>query len=350
MKQSRILITAALGVALSSATLVGCGNQPTTDMPDDTLITTDDATTQQSQDELIAEYKKAVANAPEYKSVTIDVEEETTFGSFTDDSDSNQPDSPVDDATSQTDAESATDEALDYTSIRSVYKFDATGKALRTSAEVQNTNINDTETKVALKYISEGDAAVCVTDEGTYAGTAEQFEMVCSKGADSYIKEAIGDLVTLVDYADSIDKMENEDDDSTNNMQTDSVDQVKWVDSDQAETNAVIFYTVTLNVDKYLKSNEALHMLTQSGSNLMDATVTVGFDKNGNIVTLDRALIYDNLEIGRYLTLSDYDQTVVENMPEATKTYEDWKTEQSAKIATLLAKDTAGDGSEDTTE
>ena len=61
MKRTTLFIVAAIAAALAVGAMMGCSSQ------------------QASQDDLIAEYKDALANVPECESVTVAVEDSATF-------------------------------------------------------------------------------------------------------------------------------------------------------------------------------------------------------------------------------------------------------------------------------
>lgn len=124
MKRTNTCFAVALSAALAMGMMAGCGNQSASpesapaesaaeSAAESTEATTDTASAdaEQSQDEIIAELKAAIANPFAYKSVTI-----------------NETVNPL----TKGEEEAAGDEAV---SSKGVYKFDASGDKLRTSME-----------------------------------------------------------------------------------------------------------------------------------------------------------------------------------------------------------------------
>ena len=127
--------------------------------------------------EAIAELKDAIASRPAHKSVTLT---EVVKGST---------------KTGASDGQSAPDTI----EPKIVYKFDASGEKLKTD---MTGKIDD----VTIRYCSEGDDAVCVTDGPVYSGTTEQFDLSHFAGVEAYLKDAVGDLNTIADCVDTVEK------------------------------------------------------------------------------------------------------------------------------------------------
>ena len=253
MKRTTLFIVAAIAAALAVGAMMGCSSQ------------------QASQDDLIAEYKDALANVPECESVTVAVEDSATF--------------PGEDEIVET----------------SIYKFDASGDTLKTSIEVDASG-------VALKYYTDGDDAVFVSDGPVYSGTAEQFDLVSAQGFQAFLDDAVGDLNVLADCTTEIEKM---------------------------ESNGLTAYFLTLDPQKYTESDEALSMLAEYGTVVQEATFTVSFDEDGTIASVDQNITYEDSTKYKGLIFSDYGSTVVDPMPEADKTYEDMEADMEAKFNTI---------------
>lgn len=271
MKNIAILATTSLTAALMAASLVGCGGQASTT---DTAAADSEAvaTTEQTQDQIIAELKDAIANEPTYKSVTLtEVTKSAAKG------------------------ESTADDALEATTV---YKFDASGEELKTDMTGKMGDI-------AIRYCSDGEDAVCVTDGPVYSGTTEQFDQSHFAGVEAYLKEAVGDLNTLVDCTDTVVKEQQGD---------------------------VISYELTLDPQKYMASDEILTLLKESGDPVESATVTLGFDKDGHIVSIHEVVAYASSTTDRTYELSDFDSTIIDPMPEADKTYEEMEADISQKL------------------
>ena len=279
MKRITSIIVTALVAALAACALAGCGGQSASSSASASDSGSGSASAsaeaEQSQDELTAELKDALANVPAYKSVTIEAEDSTV---------------------SEGDGEAVT--------ATTVYKFDASGEALKTSAEIE---IMD----VKLAYYTDGDNAVCVTDGPVYSGTVEQFELTYAAGAEAYLKDAIGDFDTLIDCAAQVEKM---------------------------ESNGLTFYMLTLDPEKYIASDEALKLLAEYGSPVKEAFFTIGFEEDGSIASLDLAVSYEDSQKLTNLMLKDYDSTTIDPMPEATRTFEDMEEDMQLKYDALYAQ------------
>ena len=272
MKRTTGYIVLALAAVLAMGLMAGCSSQPAASSSTGGASFSAEG---QSQDELTAELKDAIANAPAYKSVTITVDEETVA--------TNDPE-PLKSST--------------------VYKFDASGDKLKTSAAAEMGNI-------VLQYYSDGDDAVCVTDVDVYSGTTSQFDEPFFAGAEAYMKSTIGDLNTLVDCAATVEKM---------------------------ETNGLVSYAMTLDPEKYIASDEILTTLSESGSPVTEASLTITFDEDGSIGAIDKKDTFEDSTITRTLVFSDYDSTVIDPMPEATKTFEEMNADMQAKLDAFAAQ------------
>ena len=292
MKRTTLIIVAALVAALAACALAGCGSQSASSSAAVSGSASASAASESasasaaaepSQEELVAELKDALANAPAYKSVTIDAEESTI-----------------------------TEVEDEGTTATTLYKFDASGEKLKTSAEIEIGGVK-------LAYYTDGDDAVCVTDGPVYSGTVEQFELSYAAGADVYLKDAIGDLGTLVDCAAQVEKM---------------------------ESNGITAYLMTLDPEKYIESDEALKLLAQYGSPVKEAFFTISFDEDGSIGSLDLAVAYEDSKKMTNLMLKDYDSTTVDPMPEATRTFEDMEQDMQLKYDALFAQLEAAEAAE----
>ncbi len=292
MKRTTTVLATALTFVLATGAMAGCGNQQaSTTEPEATTEATESAetteATAQTQEELIAEFKNAIANVPDCKSVTA---EEESSSLFKDD-----------------------DEAI---TSKSIYKFDESGEKLRTSSESEISGIK-------LTYYTEGDDAVLVTDGPAYSGTVEQFDLVQGKGLQAYLEDLIGAQGMLADCAASVEK---------------------------TETNGLTFYTLTLDIDKYTAADEALQLLADSGSKLVETIVTIGFEEDGNIASIDRKYDFGTSTATRNVVFKDHNSTTVDPMPEATNTYEEMEADMETKLDEMFGGDEAADAAEQATD
>ena len=172
---------------------------------------------------------------------------------------------------------------------------------------------------VKLAYYTEGDDAVYVTDGPVYSGTTEQFGLDFSDGVHTYLKGIIGEPGVLVDCASNVEKTEEDE---------------------------LTLYTLTLDIDKYTATDEALQYWAEAGNPLSDALITVGFSKDGSICSIDKKLEYKDIVALWSLVLSDHDNTVVDPMPAATKTYEEMEADMAEKFEEAFADEEPADTAE----
>ena len=317
MNRKVICIAAALTAALATGAMAGCSSQPASSASASASSATaaasasaeaSSAASEQSQDELIAELKAAAANAPAFKSVTVDEEVESIFeaeaseASEASGASASAEASAVSDASASAEASEASAEAQKIVS-NSVYKFDQNGDKLKTSMVGK---IDDTE----MEYYTEGEEAVLVTNGTSYSGKVEEFNLTFAKGFQAYLTDTVGDLSTLADCAASIEKMENA---------------------------GLTFYVVMLDPEKYIAADETLALMKDLGDSLKESKLSVGFDADGNIVSIDFGNSYDKGHaMLRHLVISDYDNTVVEPMPVAEKTYKDMQADIQEEVDAFL--------------
>lgn len=308
MKRISLYITATIVAALAIVVLAGCSSQSASSTSASAASSISASTTSaQSQDEIIAELKDALANAPAYKSVTVTESLETTFmvddEAAAGDSSASAASSEVSSSASATSSAAADEPSAEPEVIeaKSVYKFDASGDKLKTCMTGE---IGDYK----IQYFSDGNDAVCVTDGPVYSGTTEQFGMTYAAGVDAYIANEVGDLNALIDCAASVEKM---------------------------ESNGLTFYMLTLDPKKYIASDEILTLMADSGTPVKEAFFTIGFEEDGSIASMDLAVTYEKSKNWRGLMFSDYDSTVIDPMPEANKTYEEMEEDMTMKVDAL---------------
>ena len=295
MKRTTICIAAALVTALAAGTLAGCGGQSSSASASASASSSASASASaasaQSTEELVAEFKDAAEKVPAYKSVTITAEESSTAK----------------------DSDTGKDETVTETTV---YKFDETGDALKTSIDAEVAGVK-------LKYVTDGDKAVFVSDGPVYSGTVEQFDLPSAGGPGAYLDDVIGDLDTLAACAASVEKM---------------------------ESHGLTFYTLTLDPEKYIAFDESLKLLADYGSPVVEAVITVGFDEDGSIGSIDKKVAYSDVTAVKNLVFSDYGATTVEDLPAADKTYEEMEADMQEKLDALseefdLADDSEGEES-----
>lgn len=264
-----------LGIVLAMGAMAGCGGQQAAPSGGETAAST------QSQDELTVELSQAIRDEPSYQSVTLTEDTNSVFFSVDDQGNVNENESDPITLTAKT-----------------VFKFDESDGKMRTSADMETEGL-------AMRYVTDGDKAVCVTDGPSYSGTPDQFGLTHAGGAKAYIESTIGKLDALVSYASDIAK-EQKGDGTT--------------------------YTLTLDTDMYIKADETMKMLADSGNPVKEAVVTIGFDKDGHMTTVANKLTYGTSSNERTCTLTDFDKTTVEELPKADKTYEDFEKDQQLKL------------------
>lgn len=268
------------------------------------------AASAESQNTLVAELKNALANEPAYKSVTLTevtnavskgesgAAEEASNASASSEAASSEA------ASSEAVSESAASEESssgDSLGSKTVYKFDESGDKLKTSMLAE---IGD----IKIAYYSNGNDAVCVTDGPVYSGTTEQFGEVHFAGVEAYLADAFGDLNKIIDSVGTVEKGQQGD---------------------------LTVYTLTLDPEKYMASDEILTIMKESGNPVESAVFTFGFDKEGHLALIHEVVEYTTSIADRAETFSDFDSTVVDPMPAADKTYEEMEADIEEKYAAL---------------
>ena len=303
MKRVSAIIVATLIATLAICVVAGCSGQSASS-----------SAAKQTPEEIIAELKGAIANQPEFKSVTLTEVSISTFkdaaateGSASGEAASSEAASSKAASSEAASSESAAaEDPVDANAIKSktVVKFDESGEALKTDAIYE---IED----IKLEYYSDGDKAVCVTDGPVYSGTTEQFDQPQFAGFEACFYGAVGDLNTCIDCFDTVVKEQQGD---------------------------VTVYTVTLDPEKYMASDEILTMMKDAGDPVLSAVFTFSIDKDGRLVSLNRVVDYNVSSIDVTHTLSDFDSTVIGPMPEADKTYEEMESDINVKFDQLAAE------------
>lgn len=267
-----------LSATLLAGAVVGCGGQgaSTTETTEATEVTEAGGTTEAGavDDGVLDELKEAIANMPAFTSVTVTVHSVSTF-------------TPLDGGDPET---------IEGTTV---YKFDDGGTP-KSSTRSESLDI-------AMEFYTDGDNAVLVSDGKAYGGTTEQFGMVQSQGSEATLTNTTGDLDTLVMVASGVEREQVGDD---------------------------TVYNLTLDVDRYIESDEILSTMAQNGGRVQDATVSITFDADGHIVGVNQATDYESFSTTTEVTLTDFDSTVVDAMPEPTATYEELEADSLAAGAT----------------
>ena len=284
MKRRTTLAAAALSIVLATGAITGCGGQSGS-APDGTKATQEQASdaiesSDLSLEELAQEIKAGIANLPQQQSLTIPSESVSKYTG------TDSPD-PTTDEMSETD----------------VYKFDMSGGTLRSTSEY-------TMSGVTMKYYTDGDRVVCITDGPAYGGSADEFMLTQSDGYLALIDETFGDLSTVVDCATSIEKT---------------------LEMGQS------VYSLELDAQKYINSDEILSIMSDSGSPVISASYVIAFDADGNYSKISNTVDYGTSTSTKTFVFSDFGTTTVDKMPEATKTYADMQADMQAKIEELLA-------------
>lgn len=269
------------------------------------------ASAEQSQDPVVAELVEVFAKAPAFKSVTITEHITTDFKGGAEASAGDSSTSAASSAAASSEStesaaaasseSAAADEAgeeLETIDATTVYKFDESGDKLKTSMTAELGDIK-------LQYFSNGEDAVCVTDGPVYSGTTEQFDQTHFAGAAAYLKEATWDLNDIVGCVATATK---------------------------SEQDGMTVYELTLDPEKYMASDEILQIMAESGDPILSAVVYIGFDPNGYIVWVDNKTDYKLSTTEKSLSLSDFDSTVIEPMPQADKTYEEMEADIKQKL------------------
>ena len=298
MKRVSAIIVATLIATLAICVVAGCSGQSASS-----------SAAKQTPEEIIAELKGAIANQPEFKSVTLTEVSISTFknAATTEGGASGEAASSKAASSEAASSESAAaEDPVDANAIKSktVVKFDESGEALKTDAIYE---IED----IKLEYYSDGDKAVCVTDGPVYSGTTEQFDQPQFAGFEACFYGAVGDLNTCIDCFDTVVKEQQGD---------------------------VTVYTVTLDPEKYMASDEILTMMKDAGDPVLSAVFTFSIDKDGRLVSLNRVVDYNVSSIDVTHALSDFDSTVIGPMPEADKTYEEMESDINVKFEQLAAE------------
>ena len=224
--------------------------------------------TEQTQEEIVAELQDAVANATAFQSVTVN--DETTAGAVGEE-------------------ESSTSTGL--------YKFDESGESPKTYFKA---TIDD----ISLEYYSDGENAVLVTDGPVYGGTTEQFGDPHFGGFQAYLADRIGDLNTIIECASDVTKEQQDD---------------------------TTVYTVTIDPEKLIAADEDLQTVAEVGNALTAGVYTIAFDQDGHIVSIVESLESEMTASEVALTLSDFDSTTIDSMPEATSTYDEMLQDEDLK-------------------
>ncbi len=248
------------------------------------------------------ELKDAIANAPAFKSVSVEEETEAVFeAEAADEASDSSASSEAGEASASAEAAGTTEAEAESQTItsKSTYKFDESGDKVKTSTE---SKIED----ITLKYFTDGDDAVFVTDGPSYSGTTEQFGIEHAKGFAAYLTSTIGDLTTMADCASKVEKM---------------------------ESSGLAIYTVTLDPQKYIASEDVLRMMAEGGDAVKEALLTITFEENGSIVGIDLVVSYEKGHMtGKHLMIGDYDSTTIDPMPEADRTYEEMEADMKLKL------------------
>ena len=325
MKRATICVAAALVTALAAGMVAGCSSQPASSASGSASGSASSASasaesasaasassesasaaSEQSNDEVLAELKDVSSKMPAFKSVTItdqtvsvlsNVSEATTTDSSASAASSEAASSESAAAESSASAESST------IASTTVYKFDESGDKVRTSVKSE---IED----ITLQYFTEGDDAVCVTDGPAYSGTTDQFGLEHAAGAKAYLESATGDLNTIFNCVKTATK---------------------------SQQDGMTVYELTLDPEKRIASDEVFQILADAGDPVQAESIILGFDDKGYLVWANEKREFKLSSLEKNLTLTDFDNTTVEPMPKADKTYEEMEADIDEKYDAFFA-------------
>ena len=277
MKRVTMCVAMVLAVMIAVGTLAGCGQKASSGSSP--APSPSSATPEQSKDEVIADLKSTIPATSQIKSVTVN---EKTAWTYAND-------------------ENAKPETVQATGV---YKFDMSGAEPKESITAEYAGEK-------LQYFTDSKKDVLVIDGTAYSGTTEQFGTKGYIGFETFVKHAIGDLDTLASCATSAEK---------------------------AETDGPASYMLTLDPEKYMATDEALTSLKELGFPVKDALLTITLDEKGNVSLLSMIVGFEGSSIEETLEFSDFNSTVVDPTPEATKTYEEMDEGLRMKIQTLMSE------------
>ena len=163
---------------------------------------------------------------------------------------------------------------------------------------------------ITLQYFTEGDDAVCVTDGPVYSGTVEQFELAHAAGAQAYLESATGDLNTIFDCVKTATK---------------------------SQQDGMTVYELTLDPEKRIASDEVFQILADAGDPVQAESIILGFDDKGYLVWANEKREFKLSSLEKNLMLTDFDNTTVEPMPKADKTYEEMEADIDEKYDAFFA-------------
>ena len=302
MKRVSAIIVATLIATLAICVVAGCSGQSASS-----------SAAKQTPEEIIAELKGAIANQPEFKSVTLTEVSISTFKNAATTEGSASGEAATSEAASSKAASSkaassesaAAEDPVDANAIKSktVVKFDESGEALKTDAIYE---IED----IKLEYYSDGDKAVCVTDGPAYSGTTDQFGLEHAAGAKAYLESATGDLNTIFDCVKTATK---------------------------SQQDGMTVYELTLDPEKRIASDEAFQILADAGDPVQAESIILGFDDKGYLVWANEKREFKLSSLAKNLMLYDFDNTTVEPMPKADKTYEEMEADIDEKYDAFFA-------------
>ena len=164
---------------------------------------------------------------------------------------------------------------------------------------------------ITLQYFTEGDDAVCVTDGPVYSGTVEQFDLQHAAGAKAYLQSATGELGKIFDCVDTVKK---------------------------SQQDGMAVYEMTLDPEKRIASDEIYKIMADNGDPLVAESIILGFDEKGYLVWANEKREFKGSVAEKNIMLTDFDNTVVDPMPKADKTYEEMEADIDAKYEVFFAE------------
>jgi hypothetical protein len=97
-------------------------------------------------------------------------------------------------------------------------------------------------------------------------------------------------------------------------------------------------YELALDPEKRIASDEIFQLLADSGDPILSENVIVGFDENGYLVWANEKREFKASTTEKNIMLTDFDNTVVDPMPKADKTYEEMEADIDKKYEELFAE------------
>ena len=305
------IATPVFAAALIAGALVGCGGQAASSSASAspasssaTAPASQSAETKATAEETVAQLKEAMANAKDFKSVTIThkVATEVDTSKIQDSASAQSASaSPSDSADSAAASDSATSESASL-NVSTDYKIDQSGEAVKASS---STNLGGSTFNAFL----DGDKAVIEIDGEAYAGTAEEMSVHEMTSVDELLKTKVGDFETIMSCVSA---------------------------ADVAKQGSNTVYALTVDTEKYAQADELEKALADAGLKKELFAVSYEFGADGKLLSVS---VFETTSLGTTeatLNFTDYDTTVVDQAPETDKTYADMNADIKAAVDDVL--------------